>query len=84
VESFNVEKGEKVSNLKALQLLVDDIWMVILGKARNGKHGHTVSSKPKRARTKKGHYRADDKSTKNINEAYVGGKSPKKSKKGRK
>lgn len=32
--------------------------------------------KPKRARTKKGTYRADDKSTKNYNEAYVGGKAP--------
>ena len=34
--------------------------------------------KPKRARTKKGKYKADDKSTPNINEAWVGGKSPKK------
>ena len=32
--------------------------------------------KPKRARTKKGTYRADDKSTPDINEAYVGGKAP--------
>ena len=31
---------------------------------------------PKRARTKKGTYRADDKSTKDYNEAYVGGKAP--------
>ena len=33
--------------------------------------------KPKRARTKKGTYRADDPKTKNYNEAYVGGKAPK-------
>ena len=33
--------------------------------------------KPKRARTK-GRYRADDKSTKDVNEAWVGGKAPKK------
>ena len=32
--------------------------------------------KPKRARTKSGKYRGDDKSTKNYNEAYVGGKAP--------
>ena len=32
--------------------------------------------KPKRARTK-GRYKADDKSTPNVNEAWVGGKSPK-------
>ena len=33
---------------------------------------------PKRARTKKGRYRKDDKSTKDVNEAWVGGKAPKK------
>ena len=32
----------------------------------------------KRARTNKGRYKSDDKSTPNINEAWVGGKSPKK------
>jgi len=36
--------------------------------------------KPKRARTK-GRYKADDKSTKEFNEAWVGGKAPKKRKK---
>tara|TARA_R100001530_G_scaffold47865_1_gene35987 strand:- start:1886 stop:2221 length:336 start_codon:yes stop_codon:yes gene_type:complete len=39
--------------------------------------------KPKRARTAKGHYKGDDKTTTNINEAWVGGKKPK-SKKARK
>ena len=33
---------------------------------------------PKRARTKHGRYKGDDKSTKNVNEAWVGGKAPKK------
>ena len=37
------------------------------------------AEKPKRARTK-GRYKADDKSTKEFNEAWVGGKSPKKKK----
>ena len=37
--------------------------------------------KPKRARGKKGRYLADDKSTKDFNEAWVGGKAPKKRKK---
>ena len=32
----------------------------------------------KRARTKRGRYKGDDKSTKDINEAWVGGKAPKK------
>jgi hypothetical protein len=34
--------------------------------------------KPKRARGKKGKFLADDKTTKDINEAWVGGKAPKK------
>jgi len=38
----------------------------------------TNEVKPKRARSKKGRYKADDKSTKDINEAWVGGKAPKK------
>ena len=37
-------------------------------------------AKPKRARGKKGRYKADDKSTPNVNEAWVGGKAPKKKK----
>ena len=36
-----------------------------------------ASEKPKRARTKKGTYKADDPKTKDYNEAYVGGKAPK-------
>ena len=34
--------------------------------------------KPKRARTAKGKYKADNKKTKDVNEAWVGGKAPKK------
>tara|TARA_R100000656_G_scaffold37571_2_gene31709 strand:+ start:541 stop:882 length:342 start_codon:yes stop_codon:yes gene_type:complete len=35
-------------------------------------------AKPKRARTVKGRYKGDDKSTTDVNEAWVGGKAPKK------
>ena len=42
---------------------------------------YAIKKKPKRARTKKGRYKGDDKSTPNVNEAWVGGKSPKKRKK---
>ena len=38
----------------------------------------TVWEKPKRARTVKGRYKADDKSTPDVNEAWEGGKAPKK------
>ena len=37
-----------------------------------------LTKEVKRARTKRGRYKADDKSTKGYNEAWVGGKSPKK------
>ena len=37
--------------------------------------------RPKRARGPKGKYKGDDKSTPDINEAWVGGKAPKKGKK---
>ena len=40
-----------------------------------------TEEKPKRARGKKGRYKADDKSTKDVNEAWVGGKAPKKKRK---
>jgi len=39
------------------------------------------TEKPKRARGAKGRYRGDDKMTDDINEAWVGGKAPKKKKK---
>ncbi len=43
-----------------------------------------TKTKPKRARTKKGRYVKDDKSTPNINEAWIGGKAPKKTAKKKK
>ena len=43
----------------------------------NLKYGMTPV-KPKRARTAKGKYKADDKMTDDVNEAWVGGKAPKK------
>lgn len=57
-----------MSDLERFNELVDDIWEMVFGTERR--------PKPKRARTKKGTYRADDKSTKDYNEAYVGGKAP--------
>ena len=59
-----------MSELERFNKLVDDIWEMVFGTERR--------PKPKRARTKKGRYKADDKSTKNVNEAWVGGKAPKK------
>ena len=58
-----------MSDLERFNELVDDIWELVFGTERR--------PKPKRARTKKGTYRADDPKTKDYNEAYVGGKAPK-------
>ena len=41
----------------------------------------TNEVKPRRARTSRGRYRGDDKSTADVNEAWVGGKAPKRKKK---
>ena len=43
-----------------------------------------LTKEVKRARTKRGRYKGDKKSTKNYNEAWVGGKAPKRKSKKRK
>jgi hypothetical protein len=63
--------GETVR--KAIKEISDGILDMI-----SPKDFKLTDDKPKRARTKKGRYRADDKSTPDFNEAYVGGKAPKK------
>ena len=61
-----------MSELEIFKQFVDGVWEIVFGTERR--------PKPKRARTK-GRYRADDKSTKDVNEAWVGGKAPKRRKK---
>ena len=67
-------------------------WLQTFGKPKlpldgfmkkpTGDIGHYVGlDKPKRARGKKGKFLADDKSTAYTNEAWVGGKAPKRGKK---
>ena len=57
------------TDLEKFNEIVDDVWELVFGTKRR--------PKPKRARTKKGTYKADDKSTPDVNEAWVGGKAPK-------
>tara|TARA_R100000963_G_C4579159_1_gene60893 strand:- start:302 stop:595 length:294 start_codon:yes stop_codon:yes gene_type:complete len=47
-------------------------------KLRKFEDAPVIKAKPKRARTVKGKYKGDDKSTADVNEAWVGGKAPKK------
>jgi len=70
---------------KRKQAEIEKAGEVILDKYRPDEHipesieeAVVVKAKPKRARTKKGTYKADDKSTPDVNEAWVGGKAPKK------
>ena len=62
-----------MSDLERFNELVDDVWELVFGTKRRPKK----ETKPKRARGKKGRYLADDPTTKDFNEAYVGGKAPK-------
>ena len=64
---------------KSFKLTDDEELGLYVGLTRE-KNGMTPV-KPKRARTAKGKYKADDKKTKNVNEAWVGGKAPKKTRK---
>ena len=70
---------------KRKQAEMEKAGEVVLDKYRPEEHlpesieeAVVVKAKPKRARTKKGTYKADDKSTPDVNEAWVGGKAPKK------
>ena len=90
LESFRdayVRSNTYVSPLdhKRKQVEMEKAGEVLLDKYRPDEHlpdsivdAVVVEKKPKRARTKKGRYQADDKSTPDVNEAYVGGKAPKK------
>ena len=62
--------SKQKTDLKVFQEWVQELTEFVFG----------TEEKPKRARTK-GRYRADDKSTKDVNEAWVGGKAPKKRRK---
>ncbi len=71
-------------DLEILTKLVDDVWELVFGKERRPEkkfEGMYMKQKPKRARGKKGKFLADNKMTKDFNEAWVGGKAPKKRKK---
>ena len=63
--------AKQKTDLQVFQEWVKELTELVFGK----------EEKPKRARTKKGRYKADDKSTKDVNEAWVDGKAPKKRRK---
>ena len=64
-----------MSDLKRFQTLVDDVWKMVFGTERRPQSKEMMDAPPKRARTK-GRYKGDDLTTKDVNEAWVGGKAP--------
>ena len=60
----------------------DGIWLKVFGPDPDVEDAQRKADELNgvRARDSKGHYVADDPSTPDINEAYVGGKAPKKTK----
>ena len=73
-----------MSDLNKFKEIVNYILEIILGsKPKKEKDiGQYIGLKrPKRARNKSGRYKKDNKATKDVNEAWVGGKAPKKTRK---
>ena len=84
---FREKSWNEKTELERFQTIVDEIHELIWGTPRRPEvkfEGMMTEAKPKRARGKKGKFKADIKETKDYNEAWVGGKSPKKYKKGKK
>jgi|TARA_Y100000015_G_scaffold42405_1_gene49874 hypothetical protein len=82
-ESAEVTKVKKLlKEAEIIDAAIEEATVELkpLTSAKTVKEG-VVPVTPKRARTKKGRYVADDKSTPDVNEAWVGGKAPKKKKK---
>ena len=83
---FKDKSWNEKTELERFQTLVDDIWELIFGTVRRPeiKFEGMMMAKPKRARTGKGRYKGDIVETKEWNEAWVGGKAPKKKKRTKK
>ena len=74
------ETGEFPPQYKVLHLDEDGIYRPVFGPDPDLEDAERKCDEMngERARNKDGHYMADDLSTPDINEAYVGGKAPKK------
>jgi hypothetical protein len=78
---------KKVEKEEVLEKAIKDAEVVLKkfdDELKAGNIYEAVKKAPKRARTKKGTYKADDKSTPNVNEAWEGGKAPTKKPKAKK
>ena len=73
--------SNKKTDLEVFQEWVQELKELVFGTSNKFEGMMMTKEKPKRARGKKGKFLADDKKTKEFNEAWVGGKAPKKRKK---
>ena len=81
---FKDKSWNEKTELERFETIVDEFWELVFGTVRRPEkkfEGMMTKAKPKRARGKKGKFLADDKMTKEFNEAWVGGKAPNKRKK---
>ena len=78
---FKDKSWNEKTELERFESIVDWTHELLWGTPRRPEkkfEGMMTAVKPKRARGKKGKFLADDKSTKDVNEAWEGGKAPKK------
>ena len=86
---FKDKSWNEKTELERFETLVDEFWELVFGTVRRPEkkfEGMMRAAtpeekrmvKPKRARGSKGRYKCDDLATKDFNEAWVGGKAPKK------
>ena len=73
---FKDKSWNEKTELERFETLVDEFWELVFGTVRRpekkfeGMMMKKPPTKRKRARTKDGRYRGDDKSTPNVNEAW--------------
>ena len=73
---FKDKSWNEKTELERFETIVDEFWELIFGTVRRpekkfeGMMMKKPPTKRKRARTKDGRYRGDDKSTPNVNEAW--------------
>ncbi len=73
--------AKQKTDLEVFQEWVQELKELVFGTPNKFEGMLMTKEKPKRARGPKGRYKGDDKSTPDVNEAWVGGKAPKKGKK---
>ena len=81
---FKDKSWNEKTELERFESIVDWTHELLWGTPRRPEkkfEGMMTTKKPKRARTKDGRWQGDIRETKEYNEAWVGGKSPKKRKK---